>query len=95
MQYLVCRVEALNGGMNHSDLWPAIVDAHPDTPIEDIVFLAIESKWPGYIPKDKAFIAVPLDKAAYVKIKPKQEYYAEVRPWMIGRGMSPSDQTNR
>ena len=94
MQYLVCRVEALNGGMRQSDLWPAIVDAHPHDEAEQIVFRAIETRWPGYIPKNKEFIVVPLTEALYVNIKPKQEYVAEVRPWLIGTGMSPSDQTN-
>jgi len=74
MKFMVCRKDGIEGTIRSSELWPTIVEADADTPVDQVVFLAMESKWPNYRPLNKSYYVVPMDEAALVTFKPRQDY---------------------
>ena len=74
MRYMVCRKDAVHGGMKSSELFPVIVDAPLDATWEAVVLQALHEKWPNYTPKDKSYYVVPLDGARIVTFRPKVDY---------------------
>lgn len=90
MQFLVCRMDGINGIIRGSDQWPCIVDMSEGASADEIVLHACDLRWPGYIPKNKEFLVTRLDAAVIVKMVPRQEYVPLVRDFIISRGgMSP------
>lgn len=74
MKYLVCRKDGVEGRINSSELWPCIVEASQGVSAEEVVRIALDTKWPGYEPKNKSYYVIPMDNALLVTFKPKREY---------------------
>ena len=74
MKFLVCRKDGVEGSMKSSELWPTIVEAEIDASASEIVQIALDSKWPGYQPRNKSYYVIPMSNALLVTFKPRQEY---------------------
>lgn len=69
MKFMVCRKDAIDRAIKSSELFPHIVTASPDTPPDEIVRLALDSKWPDYQPVDKSYYVVPMSEAVLVSFR--------------------------
>jgi hypothetical protein len=75
MRYLVCRKEAVEARMKTSELFPCIVEASAGATAEEVVRIALNTKWPGYEPRNKSYYVVAMDNnALLVTFKPRQDY---------------------
>lgn len=79
MKYMVCRKEAIHGGMKTSELFPVIVESYHND-VEQIVLNALHEKWPNYTPKNKSYYVIPMNAAVLVTFKPKQDYDVFIDP---------------
>ena len=72
MKFMVCRKDAVDRTIKSSELFPVIVDAPIDATWEQVVRIALESKWPGYNPRDKSYYVVQMDGAKLVHFRVPQ-----------------------
>ena len=79
MKFLVCRVDAIERTIKSSELFPTIVEFDEHTPHDVIVQETLQSVWPGYEPRNKAYYVVPLTDATIVTFKPKTQYDITVK----------------
>jgi len=74
MLVMVCRKDAVHGGIKSSELFPVLVEVEPGTSAGEIVLKALREKWPNYTPKHKSYYVVSMDNALLVTFKPKEDY---------------------
>lgn len=72
MRFMVCRKEAVESRIKTSGLFSTIVDAPIDATYEDVVRIALDSRWPGYNPMNKSYYVVPMDGAVLVHFRRPQ-----------------------
>jgi hypothetical protein len=73
MKYMICRVDAVERRIRSSEIFPVIVNASPDEPVDEVVLRYLNECFPNYVGKH-SYYAIPMTEASVVSFRPKRDY---------------------